>query len=185
MLDYQTIIDKYYPQGSRRREILVSHSRAVADLALQINSKVGLGLEPQLVETAAMLHDIGIVRTDAPGIECHGSEPYIRHGLLGADILRREGADDELVAIALTHTGTGITAEDIEQRGLPLPSGDYMPRTELQQLICYADKFYSKSRGPVRKTLEQVRHTMQRLGSGSAMRFETLHKRFGIGIDSE
>ena len=76
---YQQIIDKYYPQGSRLREVLVSHSRQVADLALDIVRRRQLPLDPAMVEDAAMLHDIGILRTDAPGIECRGTEPYIRH----------------------------------------------------------------------------------------------------------
>ena len=56
---YQQIIDKYYPQGSRLREVLVSHSRQVADLALDIVRRRQLPLDPAMVEDAAMLHDIG------------------------------------------------------------------------------------------------------------------------------
>lgn len=175
---YQQIIDKYYPQGSRLREVLVSHSRQVADLALDIMRRRGLPLQPELVEDAAMLHDIGIFLTDAPGIECRGTEPYIRHGLLGARLLQSEDAPGQLVRVAMTHTGTGLTDEDIARRGLPLPPGDYMPRTQLERLICYADKFYSKSRGSTRKTLEQVRVTMGRLGSDTLDRFEALHREF-------
>lgn len=178
-MTYQQIIDKYYPQGSRLREILVSHSRQVADLALDIARRKQLPLDPAQIEAAAMLHDIGILRTDAPGIECRGTEPYIRHGLLGAEILRREGAPEEIVRVAMTHTGTGLTADDIAARQLPLPPGDYMPETLLERLICYADKFYSKSRGATRKTLEQVRATMGRLGADTLERFEELHREFG------
>ena len=176
---YQQIIDKYYPQGSRLREVLVSHSRQVADLALDIVWRRQLPLDPAIVEDAAMLHDIGIFRTDAPGIECHGSEPYIRHGLLGAELLRAEGAPEELVRVATTHTGTGLTSNDIARRGLPLPPGDYMPASLLERLVCYADKFFSKSRGKQRKTLEQVRATMGRLGPETLERFEQLHREFG------
>ncbi|MDE6097431.1 MAG: HDIG domain-containing protein [Muribaculaceae bacterium] len=176
---YPQIIDKYYAPGSRLREVLVSHSRQVADLALEIMRNKRLPLDAALVEDAAMLHDIGILRTDAPGIECRGSEPYIRHGIVGAEILRNEGVADEIVRVAMSHTGTGLTPSDIADRGLPLPPGDYMPHTTLERLICYADKFYSKSRGEKRKTLQQVRATMARLGEQTLARFEELHREFG------
>ena len=182
MMIYQKIIDKYYPQGSRLREVLVSHSRQVADLALAIAARLAPELDPAMVEDAAMLHDIGILRTDAPGIECHGTEPYIRHGLAGAGILRAEGAPEEIVRVAISHTGSGLTADDIARRNLPLPPGDYMPHSRLERLICYADKFYSKSRGARRKTLPEVRATMQRLGDTTLERFEELHREFGAGL---
>ena len=87
MYDYQRIIDKYYPAGSPLRDIYMRHCRSVANLALDIARRKGLDLSPADIEAAAMLHDIGIVRTDAPGIHCHGSEPYLAHGRIGADLL--------------------------------------------------------------------------------------------------
>ena len=75
MPDYNELIDRYYAPGTRRREILVKHSRQVADKALKISRSLGLDLDESTVEAAAMLHDIGIVATDAPGIDCHGTEP--------------------------------------------------------------------------------------------------------------
>lgn len=178
-MNYQRIIDKYYEQGSPLREILVSHSRQVADLALEIADRLQLPLDRLLIEDAAMLHDIGILYTDAPGIECHGSEPYIRHGLLGAELLRREGVPGQIARVAECHTGTGLTADDIAERHLPLPPGDYMPHTMLERLICYADKFYSKSRGAQRKTLGQARATALRHGQSTLDRFDELHREFG------
>ena len=47
-----------------------------------------MGLNPDVVENAAMLHDIGIVRCDAAGIDCFGKEPYLCHGRIGAGMLR-------------------------------------------------------------------------------------------------
>ncbi|WP_438590086.1 HD domain-containing protein [Duncaniella muris] len=46
----------------------MAHCRSVADLALEINRRKGLGLDQAAVEEAAMLHDIGIFMCDAPGI---------------------------------------------------------------------------------------------------------------------
>lgn len=179
MHSYSDIIDRYYESGSRLREILIRHSRQVADKALAINASKNLGLDPHQVEAAAMLHDIGIFLTDAPGIECHGSEPYIRHGLLGAQLLRREGVPEWAARVAERHTGAGLSARDIEDQRLPLPPGCYMPETVLEKLICYADKFFSKSGAMAEKSLEKVRASMRHFGPDTAERFDELHKLFG------
>ena len=81
---YQAVIDKYYPHNNELRHILLTHSRSVADLALTLAKRLPeLNLDLQFVEEAAMLHDIGIVRCDAPSIHCHGTEPYIAHDASG------------------------------------------------------------------------------------------------------
>lgn len=178
MTDYNKIIDKYYPEGTRLRDIYLRHCHSVARLALKINSDRQLGLEPSLVEAAAMLHDIGIFLTDAAGIDCHGKEPYIRHGILGAELLRSEGMPEDIARIAERHTGAGITEEDIREMNLPLPAGDYMPVTQLERLICYADKFYSKTRLDSPKPLEAVRASMLRHSPATLARFEALHSEF-------
>lgn len=176
--DTQRIIDKYYREGTHLRDIYLQHCNSVADLALRINRERGLGLDPDMVETAAMLHDIGIFLTDADGIDCHSTEPYIRHGILGAALLRSEGMLEEVARVAERHTGAGITAEDIESMGLPLPPGDYMPETLLEKLICYADKFYSKTNLASAKSIERVRKSMVRHSPETLARFERLHDFF-------
>lgn len=177
---YQTVIDKFYPAGSRLRDILIGHSRQVADMALDIARRKGLALNPAQVEYAAMLHDIGIVRTDAPGIECHGPEPYLLHGIIGAQMLRAEGAPAWAADVAERHTGAGLTRADFIAAGLPDPGHDLLPRTELERLVCYADKFFSKTRvGAPPKPLERVRASMARFGNAALERFERLHEEFG------
>lgn len=174
------IINKYYPEGTRLRDIYMRHCRQVADLALEINAARRLGLDADTVETAAMLHDIGIFLTDADGIDCHGTEPYIRHGILGATLLRREGMPEEIARVAERHTGAGITPDDIVSMKLPLPEGDYMPETLLERLVCYADKFYSKTRLDGAKSLGSVRRSMERHSTATLARFERLHDEFHI-----
>lgn len=178
--DPTIIIDRYYPADSPARGILLRHSRSVAALAADINRRMGSPLPPADVLDAAMLHDIGILLTDAPGIGCHGTEPYIRHGILGADLLRREGCPEHIARVAERHTGAGIDPDDIRQMDLPLPlDRDLMPRTLLERLICYADKFYSKSGDMLRKPLPRVRLSMQRHSPSTVRRFELLHSEFG------
>lgn len=177
-MDYQKIIDKYYPAGSLLRDIYIRHCRAVADDALNIAEKKSLSLPAERIEAAAMLHDIGVFDTDAPGIECHGTKPYIAHGIIGRDLLLAEGVDEEIANVAAHHTGSGLTADDILKQGLPLPVEDMCPHTELERLICYADKFYSKSGNMKRKSLESVRSAMESFGEEALARFEQLHSEF-------
>lgn len=179
MFDYNRIIDKYYPGESPLRDIYLRHCRQVADKALAIADRLGLDVDPAEVEAAAMLHDIGIFLTDAPGIHCNGTERYLRHGLLGADLLRREGAPEYCARVAERHTGAGLSREDIIYADLPLPlDRSFMPETLLERLVCYADKFYSKSGDMQEKPLGRVLVSMSKFGPDSLARFRKLHAEF-------
>ena len=181
---YTDIIDSIYPAGRKVRGILLSHSRSVADEALAIAHRLALPLSDAEIETAAMLHDIGIIATDAPGIDCHGTEPYLCHGTIGADMLREAGVDEKYARVAERHTGAGLTAEEIAAAGLPLPAGrSYMPDSLLEKLICYADCFYSKGGDGLRKSIDRVRASMVKFGPGVSTRFEVLHKLFGANSE--
>lgn len=179
-LSYQEIIDKYYPPGTSRRVILMRHCSQVADLALEIACKKCLRLPPEDIREAAMLHDIGIFLTSAVDIGCDGDEPYIMHGVLGAELLRKEGVSEQYARVAERHTGAGITAADIRQQGLPLPIGDYVPESILERLVCYADKFYSKGGDMKRKPLDRVIRSMERFSPDTLERFMDMHKEFSI-----
>lgn len=178
MKDYQEIIDKYYPPDTLRRVIYMRHCEAVAQLALEIAEKKALPLERDDIREAAMLHDIGIFLTDAPDIDCHGEEPYIMHGVLGGRLIRNEGLGEKYALVAERHTGAGISDEDIKNQSLPLPPGQYMPETLLERLVCYADKFYSKSGDMKRKSLDRVVASMKRISDSTLDRFMVLHTEF-------
>ena len=172
------IIDKYYPEGTRLRDIFMRHSRQVADLALDINRRRGLGLDPDTVETAAMLHDIGIFRCDAAGIQCFGTEPYICHGTIGAELLRAEGFPRH-ARVCERHTGAGLSLQEIKQQNLPVPHRDLRPETIEEQIICYADKFFSKTKLDTEKTVEQAIRSLSKFGNEGVERFVKWSKRFG------
>lgn len=178
MIDYDSIIDKYYGTASRLRTILTVHSRLVADKALRCAETRGLDIDREFVEEAAMLHDIGIFRCNAPDICCTGGLPYICHGVEGRKILEAEGLPRHAL-VCERHTGAGLTLQDIEQQRLPLPLRDMTPHTLEEKLICYADKFFSKS-GDItaEKPLDRVRRSMARHGQDSLDRFDQLHKLF-------
>ncbi len=177
MFEYQNIIDKYYPQGSALRVIYTSHCRQVAELALEIAARLRLPIDKETIECAAMLHDIGIFLCDAPALECRGTHPYILHGVLGADLLRREGVPEEYALVAERHTGSGITSAEAKALALPADRS-YLPDSLLERLICYADKFYSKSGSAERKSTESVRKSMARFGTEALKRFDALQSEF-------
>ena len=171
-MDYQSIIDEYYPSENELRRILMVHSRQVADRCLLIASKhPELRLDKEFLEEAAMLHDIGIYRTDAPGIQCFGTEPYIRHGPIGGQILREKGWERH-ARVCERHTGTGLTAWDIEQQQLPLPHEDFMPEVLEEQVVCYADKFYSKTRPGSERTVVEAMRALEKFGWDGIRRFQ-------------
>lgn len=172
------LIDKYYSDNAPLREILLTHSRSVADMALDVACRhPELGIDETFLYEAAMLHDIGVFLTDAPGIQCFGHEPYIKHGLLGGELLRREGLPRH-ARVAERHTGTGLTREMILRQALPLPLADYSPETIEEQLICYADKFFSKSHLERVRTPEQVLKSLEKFGADGVERMKAWMKRF-------
>lgn len=182
MIDYEEIISKYCAGNTELQQILLTHSRQVADRALAILSKhpewVESGeVDPVFVEEAAMLHDIGVVLCDAPRIHCFGKHSYIEHGYLGAEILRQEGLPKH-AAVAERHTGTGIDIEQIIREKLPIPIQDYTPRTLEEQLICYADKFYSKTKLGQDKPMSKIRLHLWKYGSETVARFDKMQNFF-------
>ena len=177
-MDYQAIIDKYYPEDNELRRILLVHSRSVADKALAIADRhPELSLDRQFIEEAAMLHDIGIVRCNAPGIQCFGTEPYICHGRIGADMLRAEGFPRH-ARVCERHTGAGITRSQIIAQKLPLPEQDFLPETMEEKVICYADKFFSKTHLDKEKTVEQAMASLSKFGEEGLARFRAWVKIF-------
>ena len=168
----EEIIDKYYEGQEELKQLLLMHSRQVADKAMEV-----LDLHPEIeadrtfVYEAAMLHDIGVLKTDAPGIGCHGEHPYICHGMLGAEMLRAESLPRH-ARVAERHTGTGLTKATILSQGLPLPADDFSPETIEEQIVCYADKFFSKSHPERVKTVGQVRQMLAKFPDANLERWD-------------
>lgn len=170
-MDAIALIDKYYAGNPRLRELLLVHSRQVSDRCLKIAElHAELDLDKSFLEEAALLHDIGILHTYAPDILCTGDAPYVCHGYLGAEMLRAEGLPLH-ARVCERHTGAGLSREEVAAQGLPIPVQDYYPETLEEQLICYADKFYSKSHPDREKTQEQALKSVSRYGEDGARRF--------------
>ena len=180
-MDPVEIIGRHYAPASKSRRILLEHGRLVAEKALAAAARVP-HLAPDLafVESAALLHDIGIFLTDSPTLDCHGREPYIRHGILGREILEALGLPRHAL-VCERHVGVGISAEDIRRFDLPLPERDMRPVTVEEQIICYADKFFSKngSDTPCEKPVAEILESLKPYGADKVERFLGWMELFG------
>jgi uncharacterized protein len=169
------IIAEFYEPGSGSHQILVEHGRQVADKAVEVAMRVS-HLKPNLnfIKEAAMLHDLAIFETNTPELGCTGKHPYVCHGYLGRKILENKGLPMHGL-VCERHVGVGISSEEIRRYHLPLPERDMIPISIEEQIICYADKFYSKN-GETdgrEKSVEDILNSLYRYGPEKAARFQS------------
>lgn len=136
-----------------------------------------MNLDLTFIEEAAMLHDIGIFLCNAPDIDCHGEADYICHGYLGADLMRKEGYPRHAL-VCERHTGTGLSLAMIEERNLPVPHRDMRPVSLEEQLICFADKFFSKTKLTKEKPADKIKQSLSKYGNETVEQFEHWCKLF-------
>lgn len=162
----QTIYDIYYP-----------HVTLVTSKALAVAQHLGLTSEQKrFIEEAAMLHDIGMIYTNRPDLGCHGQLPYLAHAPEGRRLLDSLGYPKHALA-AERHNGAGITKEEIIKNNLPLPHRDMCPITIEEQIIAYADNFYTKTELTPR-TLEQIKDNLLQFGQEKVDIFQNWHEKF-------
>jgi uncharacterized protein len=144
--NYFEIIHRYIAEENLLMyRIFLTHAILVTQKALSIARKLKLSPEKLIfIEEAAMMHDIGIVRVNAPEIGCKGDQPYLYHGIEGRKILEKEGLKPHAL-VCERHLGVGITRNEIIENSLDLPHRDMIPTTIEEKIICFADLFYSKS----------------------------------------
>ena len=180
-IDAIGLISKYYEPGSLAFNLLIGHSRAVAQKALEVAKRLNnLNPDRVFIEEAALLHDIGIFWTNAPDIGCYGDKPYICHGYLGRELLEREGLPAHAL-VCERHVVVGISVADIDRQGLPIPRRDMLPLTLEERIICFADKFFSKKGDALaeEKPLEEVKRSIARYGADKLEMFDDMLKAFG------
>ena len=118
------------------RNGVIEHCVDVARIAVRISgefSERGVDVNLELVESGALLHDIGRSRS-------HG----IRHAVVGAEIARGLGLPSDVVRIIERHIGAGIPCDEAVELGLP--EGCYMPCTVEEKIVAYADKLVERGR---------------------------------------
>ncbi|MBT3312188.1 MAG: HDIG domain-containing protein [Desulfobacterales bacterium] len=144
-MNINKLIEEYYEPGTMAYDIFLTHAKQVSEKAVDIAKRFQyVSLDTDFIKSAAFLHDIGMCMTDSPEIGCHGEHPYVCHGYLGREILESRGFPMHGM-VCERHLGIGISVEDIKAQKLPLPERDMKPVTMEEQIICYADKFFSKS----------------------------------------
>ncbi|MFF6994765.1 HD domain-containing protein [Streptomyces sp. NPDC008313] len=159
--------------------IVHTHCEIVWSIAERLLAAPHLAhLDAELVRAGCLLHDIGVYRLYGDdGRLDH--ENYIRHGVLGHELLTDEGLPETLGRICSHHTGVGLTRDDIEAQRLPLPLADYLPATAEERLVMYADKFHTKSKPSVFLTPDEYTAHISRFGEEKGAAFQALRTEFG------
>ena len=179
MIDTLKKKKKYYNDNLPLYDLLQKHSKQVADLAMLIARENKLAdVDFDFLYEAAFLHDIGIFLCDAPDLHCYGSHQYIEHGYLGAELLRKDGLERHAL-VCERHTGVGFSKETIIEKRLPLPHRDMFPISLEEQIICYADKFFSKSSPQKQLTTAEIRANLAKHGLENVTVFDAWHQKFG------
>ncbi|MFS2295285.1 MAG: HD domain-containing protein [Actinomadura sp.] len=164
--------------GPEAFEVVWTHCVIVCEIAEQIMDSARLDVDAGLVRAGCLLHDIGVYRLyDMTG--AFEPEQYVRHGVLGHELLRDEGLPETLCRFCSRHTGMGLTREDIERQGLPVPPGDYVAETVEERLVMYADKFHSKTSPPSFVSADTYARHVRRYGEDKVAAFEEMRAFFG------
>jgi len=177
------IIEEFYAPKSLAFDLLIMHSSRVAEKAGSIALNVPhLNPDLKFIYEASMLHDIGIFLTDAPDLGCHGKYPYICHGWLGRSILEKKGFIKHAL-VCERHVGTGISVQEIKNNNLPLPERDMLPVSIEEQIICFADKFFSKGSHPPDQeiSVEKIIAGLEKYGHDKVLKFKLWMDMFSCG----
>jgi uncharacterized protein len=147
---------------------VIQHCKIVAKLAVKmarILQERGFKVDTELVETGALLHDIGRSKTHS-----------VDHAIVGAKIVESAGMPDAVARIIERHVGGGIPQDEAAKLGWP--EKNYLPETLEERIVAYADKLVEgNERVPIDKTIAQF---SRKLGKNhpSIARLKALHKEF-------
>ncbi|KAA6305147.1 hypothetical protein EZS27_043201, partial [termite gut metagenome] len=108
---------------------------------------------------------------------CFGKYPYICHGYLGAELMRKEGFPRH-AQVCERHTGAGLSLNEIIKQQLPIPHREMVPQSMEEQIICFADKFFSKTHLEEEKSIKQIHKSIVRYGKEGLTRFLAWEKAF-------
>lgn len=167
-----------YAPSQEAFDLVHTHCVIVCAVAEQLLDEHGHGLDADLVRAGCLLHDIGVYRLyDTAGQLDHRF--YIRHGVLGYELLREAGLPEVLCRFCAHHTGVGLTRDDVQRQGLPLPPADYLADTAEERLVMYADKFHSKTDPPVFVSAAAYTVAVGRFGADKAATFAAMVAQYG------
>ncbi len=125
---------------------VIDHCEAVNRVCLETVEKLrrknpALKINKRLVSIAALLHDIGRMKTQG-----------IDHAVTGAQILRDLNTDNDpdmenVAQICEKHIGGGITRSEAAKLGLP--DKDYVPKTIEEKIVAYCDNLIDEEDGKI------------------------------------
>ncbi len=180
-IDPIALLEKHYAPGSDSHRILLQHSEQVAAKALAVARKLTTTrVDLDFIHEAALLHDVGILFTSVPQLGCRGELPYLCHGIKGRELLDKEGLPRHGL-VCERHIGVGLSAEEIVRQRLPLPARDMLPISLEEQIVTYADLFFSKNpaKSGKERSVDKVRKSLARHGEDKVAVFDRWHERFG------
>ena len=166
-------LHRRYAKNEAEFKLVYTHCQVIWALAQQLISQRNLAVDTRLVKLGALLHDIGVYGLDV-------EEAYIRHGIIGYQLLRHEGLSEAICRFASHHTGMGLTKQEIIDTNLPLPPVDYLAESPEEGLVMYADKFHSKSKPTSFNKVSTIKAHLARFGADKVHQFETFTARFGL-----
>jgi uncharacterized protein len=175
--EIRALHEKYAPTREAY-DLVYTHCEIVCEIAEQILDGTALNLNADLVRAACLLHDIGVYRLyNSTGELDHAR--YVRHGVLGYDLLLDEGFPEEICRFCSCHTGMGLSRDDVRKQGLPLPIADYLAESGEERLVMYADKFHSKTNPPTFVTAASYAAQVRRFGEDKTETFRSMYETFG------
>ena len=126
---------------NRLSEDKITHSIAVADLALNIADEIateGIKIDKRIVEAGGLLHDIGIATFGERDYEAEMAEPIPEHCSIGATIALEAGFPESVAHCIEAHE-CWLGGEAKICRFPDPVKEDYLPKTWEAKAVAYAD----------------------------------------------
>jgi uncharacterized protein len=170
-MDPIKILEKYFDKKSKTYKNLLVHSKLVLKKAIKSAKKITPLPDIKFIKEAVILHDIGISLLEKR------KKTYICHGILGREILEKEGLPKHAL-VCERHIGVGISKKEIIKEKLPLPKREMRPKTTEEEIISYSDLFYSKRKPEKEKTILEIKKELAKFEKEKVKKFEEWHKKY-------
>ena len=174
------VLHKKHSPTPTALDLVYTHCEIVCGIAEQLYSRLSAStaIDIDLVRAGCLLHDIGVYRLYDDAGRLDGAN-YIRHAILGYELLHEEGLPEVICRFASHHTGVGLTRADVIAQRLPLPPADYLAESDDERLVMYADKFHSKKTPPILLTAAAYAVSVRRFGEEKVTAFQAMQATFG------
>lgn len=156
-------LHKKYANNEETLEWVWKHCQIVKKLSLWIcknlEKKFDIKANKETIIIGSLVHDIGYYTCAKNKIE------FMKHGILGYKILKKEKLEEQVARFALTHIGVGV--------------GKDIPITLEEEIVGYADNFHSKGENKIKK-FEEQKKKLGKFGIENEVIMERFKIKFGI-----